>query len=245
MLWITAFADLFLCACDFCFRSWWNVWRAGRGSWESASLPHQTLRLLSLQMVSITLSHKSCETLQFFCTCHNQKIKKPFPPPALKALRDVTTLTTWLQSPSSRLTARCGTRLSPSPVSKWSTCWPASLWSERSRRSSVPAETTWAKLRGLTGLVGTCFPVLLTMQYPSWLCKPQWPSQIKWINNHHSLRSVIFFFSLLNFHLMRWTVLFFLLTAFVSHYLCNLFEMASREASVSPTLDYYWAYQRW
>lgn len=74
--------------------------------------------------------------------------------PALKVWKDATMYTTWLRSPWSHPTAPCGTRLSPSPASRWPKCCPASSWSERSRRSSVPARRTWAKPRKRTGLAG-------------------------------------------------------------------------------------------
>lgn len=88
-----------------------------------------------------------------------------FPLLALKVLKDATMHTTWLQSPSSRPTAQCGTRLSLSPASRWHTCCPASLWSERSRRSSVPVQTAWAKPSEQTGLTGCSSSVT-----GYWLC---------------------------------------------------------------------------
>lgn len=73
---------------------------------------------------------------------------------APKVWKDAMMYTTWLRSPWSRPTAPCGTRLNPSPASRWHKCCPASLWSERFRRSSVPARRTWAKARERTGLAG-------------------------------------------------------------------------------------------
>lgn len=104
-------------------------------------------------------------------------IKLPFPFSALKVWKDATTYTTWLQSPWSHPTAPCGTRLSPSPASRWRKCCRASLWSERSRRSSAPVRRTWAKRRGLdwTGRTQFFTHWLLTMQYPSQPCTPQHP----------------------------------------------------------------------
>jgi len=147
------------------------------------------------------------------------------PVPVLKALRAVMTHTTWLQSRSLPPTARCGTHLSPSRLSKWSTFWHASLWSERSRRSSASVRMSWAKLRGLTGLVGTWSPVT-----DCWLCSIH-PDSVN-PNDHHlkSKGSIIISFwgvhhnskdFLFYFQLISWTVLSpdYL---FVSHCLCNL-----------------------
>lgn len=111
--------------------------------------------------------------------------------------------TTWLRSPWSRPTAPCGTRLSPSPASRWRKCCPASLWSERSRRSSVPAWRTWAKARERTGLAGHSSSVT-----GYWLCSIH-PNPINLsildsvlFNNHQVFQSkgqwfvLVFFFFL-------------------------------------------------
>lgn len=103
--------------------------------------------------------------IEFILQFSHKNTWLPFPLLVLKALKGVTIHTTWLQSPSSHPTARCGTRLSPSRISKWSACWLVSSWSERSRRSSALVQRMWANLKGPTELMGTS-----SLVPDCWLC---------------------------------------------------------------------------
>lgn len=127
---------------------------------------------------------------------------------------------TWHRSPSSHPTARCGTPLSPSQVSRWSTCWHASSWSERFRRSSAQVQTTWAKERGLTGPMGTCsvdYAVSIRTLKTSMTISNQMKQLLKQSSSHSEecIITAKIFFPLLTYSVFIWCGgLFFLLTTF-------------------------------
>ena len=66
--------------------------------------------------------------------------------PALRVPKVATTPTTWPRSRWWRPTVPYGTPPSPSAVSRWSRCWHASSWSEKSRRLSVRRKGTETNL---------------------------------------------------------------------------------------------------
>lgn len=171
---------LALSDCQLCFRNGWHVWWADGRSGKSASLPNQTLWLLSLQMVSNALPRlftwmwelphrtnmKSPELVSELRVFFDHQPKtfqnnnSPFLSAALKASRDGTMPTTWCQRPWWRPTAQCGTRLSRSRASRWSRCSPASSWCGRSRRSSTLPQGTRAPC------LDSWRVYFKTMQYP-------------------------------------------------------------------------------
>lgn len=181
--------------------------------------------------------------------------KSLFPLLALKVLKDATMHTTWLRSLSSRPTAQCGTRLSLSPASRWHTCCPASLWSERSRRSSVPVQTAWAKPSERTGLTGRSSSVT-----GYWLCsihpKLHKPQHSGFFHNHHVFESkgqrfvFIFFPFLFSSDAVG---IFFPLTAFCKPLSLKLLKLESRGVFSVPAAGLwlscwfahaFWAHQR-